>query len=85
MTAMTANGKIWMVVEMTKQQEKYLTDLYENCRSHASDTMEFWEKTTDAFHRITEMVGEQDFTELAVDYYMKLQGEFCEALRGAQL
>ena len=70
---------------MTGKQRERLEALYNNCRTHASDTMEFWEKTTAAFHRITEMVGEEDFTELAVEYYMKLQGEFCEAMRGAQL
>ena len=67
---------------MTDKQRKRLERLYENCRKHGEDTLDFWERTTAAFCDITDRVGEKAFTELAVDYYMKLQREFCEAMKG---
>ena len=80
----------WMVssfhsemIQMTDKQRQVLEKLYNNCRAHGEDTDAFWEDTTKAFYDITNRVNEQTFTELAVDYYMQLQREFCEALKGA--
>ena len=66
---------------MTAREKQQLEKLYNHCRAHGEDTDAFWEGTTRAFYDITDRVGEQAFTELAVDYYMSLQREFCEALK----
>lgn len=60
-----------------------LKRLYENCRQNASDTVEFWEKSLDAFQRISEEANNHEVTVAAVEYFCMLQNEFCEALKGA--
>lgn len=68
---------------MTKSQKEYLEALYENCRKHGEDTNEYWEKITPVFQKLADDAHDPELTELAVDYYMQLQREFCEALKGA--
>lgn len=58
---------------MRKRPEEYLEDLYQNCMAHAEDTMEFWEKATDAFYRLTDAAHDQELTQKAVEKYMKIQ------------
>lgn len=60
-----------------------LKRLYENCRQHGTDTIDFWEKSLGEFQRISQEANDHEVTVAAVEYFCKLQNEFCEALKGA--
>lgn len=71
---------------MTFEQKSNLEALYQNCLTHAvkhGASYDFWERTTAAFYKLTDEAHDHELTEKAVEYYMQLQREFCEALKGA--
>lgn len=80
------HGFLLEMMMMTPEQSRRLEKLYINCRTHAkkhSADVEFWERATAAFYKLTDEAHDHELTEKAVEYYMQLQREFCEALKGA--
>lgn len=61
------------------EPNKKLKELYQNCFSYAAAhgaSPDFWEKTTSAFYKLTDIVNDHTFTVEAVEKYMELQRSF---------
>lgn len=81
------HGFLLEMMTMTPEQSRRLEKLYTNCRTHAkkhSADVEFWERATAAFYKLTDEAHDHELTEKAVEYYMQLQNEFCEELKGVR-
>lgn len=73
------HGFLLEMMTMTANQKVRLEKLYNNCLSHAvkhGASVDFWERTTAAFYKLTDNAHDQELTEQAVEKYMELQRRF---------